>query len=148
MLFNQRTGNLEVSHRFYVHDAEHALAKALKKKTDLTLNEESMQEFADYIRANFQVKTADDEVLEFETVGQEIDGKYFWVYQEMPIESLGDNDSAFKINMTALQEVWPKQINHINVEKDGKVRSVRLRKNAQWQVVDLDAEDDKHRHSH
>ena len=25
VLFNQRTGNIEVMHRFYVHDAEHAV---------------------------------------------------------------------------------------------------------------------------
>lgn len=134
MLFNERTGNLEVSHRFYVHDAEHALAKALKKKADLSLDGDSMLEFADYVRNSFKVKVSDEEELEFETVGQEIDGKYFWVYQEVPIDAEFD---TFQLNMTALQEVWPKQINHINLEKDGKVRSVRLNKQEPWQSIEL-----------
>lgn len=135
MLFNERTGNLEVSHRFYLHDAEHALAKALKKKADLSLDAVSMLEFAEYVRNSFKVKISDEEELVLETVGQEIEGKYFWVYQEVPVD---ESIQSLQLNMTALQDVWPKQINHINVEKKGKVRSLRLSKDKKWQEIEIE----------
>jgi len=135
MLFNARTGYLEVTHRFYVHDAEHALVKALNKKADLSLDDASMFEFAEYVRESFKVKLGAEQELEFATVGHEIEGKYFWVYQEAPLD---ESINLLELNMTALQEIWPKQINHINVEKNGKVRSVRLSKDMKWQQIKLE----------
>jgi len=135
MLFNQRTGNLEVTHRFYIHDAEHAMAAIANRKADLTADVKALHEFSDYVRDSFKVKLSEDEFLYLDTVGQEVEGKYLWVYQETPIDP---ELKIFKLNMTALQSVWPEQINHINVERNGKVKSVRLKKSSQWQTISLD----------
>lgn len=134
VLFNKRTDNIEVSHRFYIHDAEHALARILNKHTDIMSNTETQQEFANYIQAQFRLANQDKELLELGSVGYEVEGKFFWVYQEIKNPN---SISAVYLKMTALQEVWPGQINHINVEHEGKTRSVRLGFEDEWQKISI-----------
>ena len=134
VLFNQRTGNLEVSHRFYIHDAEHALAKEIKSNADLHNDEETRKLFTFYVAENFSLKDSKNNLLPLTIVGSEIDGKYFWVYQETPITA---NMNEFKVSMSALQDVWPQQINHINFERDKTVHSARLNYNDGWKGVKL-----------
>ncbi|MFK8010866.1 MAG: DUF6702 family protein [Marinicellaceae bacterium] len=134
VLFNERTGNLEISHRFYIHDAEHALAKEIKANADLNHDKETQKLFTFYVSENFSLKDNDNNLITFSIVGSEVDGKYFWVYQETPIT---DAMTAFKVSMTALQDVWPKQINHINFEKNKTIRSVRMNQNDVWKSISL-----------
>ena len=134
VLFNERTGNLEISHRFYIHDAEHALAKEIKANADLHNDEETRKLFTYYVLENFSLKDSKNKLLPLVIVGSEIDGNYFWVYQETPITA---NMSEFQVSMSALQDVWPQQINHINFELKKAVRSIRLNKNDEWKLVKL-----------
>lgn len=122
VLFNPRSELVEVSHRFSVHDAGHVMKVLLKLSGDLTTDVNSQEQFADYIKENFSIKDGDDNPYELKTVGHEVDLKHFWVYQEMPIPEL----EYLHVTHTALFEVLPQQINYINIEKDGWVRSARL----------------------
>ena len=135
LLFNERTGNLEVSHRFLLHDAEHGLALILKNSGDLSVDEATQQQFADYVQSSFALRNSDDQVLALQTVGHEVEGKYFWIYQERPIPQT----PKLKLKHMALHELWPSQTNHINIEKDGWVKSVRLQKsdNERWHSIYL-----------
>ncbi|MBB1270800.1 DUF6702 family protein [Shewanella sp. SR44-3] len=121
--FNSRTAMLEVQHRFYLHDAEHAAKRLLDKNSDLISDPVSREAFAYYAIAKFALQDADKQPLPLSYVGTELDGKYLWVYQETPITNKMQD---IWITMSTLQEIWPQQINHINLEKDKKVTSVRL----------------------
>ncbi|MDG2088555.1 MAG: hypothetical protein P8J68_07420 [Arenicellaceae bacterium] len=122
LLFNKNTGNLEVSHRFLLHDAEHVVSALLNTDGPLATDQSAQQIFATYLKSGFSVSDSDLKPIEFKDVGFEVEGKYFWVYQEVtPPET-----NALNIEHVALQELWPTQQNHINVEKDGLVRSARL----------------------
>jgi hypothetical protein len=136
LLFNERTSNIEVSHRFLLHDAEHGLALILKGAGDLSSDEITQQRFADYVQQNFSLRNADDKALSLTTVGHEVEGKYFWVYQELSIPETNE----LKLKHTALHELWPTQTNHINVEKDGWVKSVRLQKidSSRWHSIKIE----------
>jgi hypothetical protein len=134
VLFNDRTGNLEISHRFYIHDAEHALAKEIKANADLHNDEETRKLFTYYVSQNFSLKDSENKLLPLKIVGSEIDGKYFWVYQETPIMA---NMDEFYVSMFALQDVWPQQINHINFERKKDVHSIRLNNIDKWKLVKL-----------
>ena len=132
VLFNPHTGNLEVNHRFALHDAEHALKLSLQGVSDLHDND-TRSLFANYIQRHFALANGQGNELELTTVGFEVQGKYFWFYQEI-------NDpkaSILRVRNSALQEIWPSQINQINIEKDGWVRSVRLAKGDGWQALSL-----------
>jgi hypothetical protein len=136
LLFNERTGNLEISHRFLLHDAEHGLALILEGAGDLTTDSVTQERFATYVQQNFSLRNADAKPLELSTVGHEVAGKYFWIYQEAPTPKTAN----IKIKHSALHELWPSQTNHINVEKDGWVKSVRLQKvdAKRWHSISLD----------
>ena len=136
LLFNERTSNIEVSHRFLLHDAEHGLALILKGAGDLTSDEITQQRFADYVQQNFSLRNADDKALSLTTVGHEVEGKYFWVYQELSTPETNE----LKLKHTALHELWPTQTNHINVEKGGWVKSVRLQKidSSRWHSIKIE----------
>jgi len=131
LLFNARTNNLEISHRFLLHDAEHILSTLFQQKSDLIQDHDSRQRFANYIQQHFELQTEDKQKLELKTVGNEVDGKYFWVYQEMAIPQL----TKLRVTHRALQEVWPGQINYVNVERNGQVESLRIDSNQQWYEV-------------
>lgn len=135
LLFNQRTDKLEVSHRFLLHDAEHGLARVIAGAGDLSIDEATQEKFFEYVQTHFKARTQGDEPIELSPVGFEVEGKYFWVYQEANIP----NTEALKLKHSALHELWPSQTNHINIEKDGWVKSVRIQKrdNFKWQTVSL-----------
>ncbi len=135
LLFNQRSNKLEVSHRFLLHDAEHGLARVIDGAGDLSIDEATQKRFFEYVQTHFKARTQTDKPIELEPVGYEVEGKYFWVYQEA---NMPDTESL-KLRHSALHELWPAQTNHINVEKDGWVKSVRIQKkdNARWQIVEL-----------
>ena len=136
LLFNERTGNIEVSHRFLLHDAEHGLGLVLDGAGDLSVDQLTQQNFFDYVQQHFAVATDDNQPIALEPVGYEVEGKYFWVYQEAKIP----NTDTLKLRHSALHELWPTQTNHINVEKDGWVKSVRLQKenDSRWHTIRLD----------
>ncbi|KGJ89484.1 hypothetical protein ND16A_2377 [Thalassotalea sp. ND16A] len=146
ILFNDHSGNIEVSHRFYLHDAEHALVKLFNKHADLIASEQTQIEFAEYIQSKFRLLDDKQQLLPLGSVGFEVEGKFFWVYQEI---KQPQQLTAVYIKMAALQDVWPGQVNQINVEhtfKDSsqqnglgkKARSVRINEDDDWQKIIID----------
>ena len=133
LLFNPRSNKLEVSHRFLLHDAEHILATLFDEPSDLLADSKSRERFADYIRQHFELQDGDKQPLKLDTVGNEVEGKYFWVYQEMDIPEL----KRVRVKHTSLQEVWPSQINYLNLERDGEVRSLRIDSDQEWYELAL-----------
>lgn len=123
ILLNSRSGMLEVSHRFYLHDAEHALKIATGENADIVSDRDSQQRFADYLVSHFALKIR-DQVAALSVVGFEVEGKYFWVYQEMQMPVALE---SIDIRMTALQEVWRSHVNHVNVQQEKYVVSARLK---------------------
>lgn len=133
VLFNPHTGNLEVNHRFLIHDAEHALNISFQDISDLHSNQMTQERFASYLQKHFALADGEGNLLELSMVGHEVDGKYFWLYQEI----IEPNAGILRVRHSALQEIWPSQINQINIEKDDWVRSVRLSKDDGWQELSL-----------
>ncbi len=119
VLFNPRTGNIEVMHRFYLHDAEHAVRQIFGRNADIISDGESQSIFADYVGERFALKNGDVE-LPLSAVGFEIERAFFWVYQETPI-TVGISDLTIKHN--ALRDVWPEQTNTVNIEGLGDVKT-------------------------
>lgn len=126
--YNYRTGNLEISHRFYLHDVDHALKQVLGKSGSVATDVELQRGFSEYLTSKFVLQDASGETLNLSTVGFESDGNFLWTYQERAIPP----SSKLRIKHTALQEFFPEQVNHINLEKDSIVRSVRASNAKSW----------------
>lgn len=123
ILFNDRTGNIEIAHRFYVHDAEHAVKHLLNNKADLIQDNKAQSAFADYVTKRFQLKLDQSTPLILQTVGFEVVDKFFWVYQEKAYLS---KPKQIEVKFDALMELWASQRNIINFEGLGPIRSLEL----------------------
>lgn len=132
VLFNKHSGQLEVSHRFYLHDTEHAVQSLFNKKADILNSEETQLQFANYAATQFLVHTLADENLPLTSVGYEVEGKFFWVYQETAIPK---NLSGVKLFNGALRELWPTQINMVNIEGKGTIRTLYFSENKDWLIT-------------
>lgn len=132
VVFNERTDSVEIMHRFYVHDAEHALSEVTGTQVHLSEDEAAQVQFSRYVMAHFSMGLAKGEPLALTPVGQEVDGKFIWVYQEV---SHPESVAALWFAFDALQEYWPDQVNQINVEGLGKVRSLVFARNSEWQSL-------------
>ncbi|MEM9553649.1 MAG: DUF6702 family protein [Acidobacteriota bacterium] len=120
ILFNPRTGNIEVMHRFLVHDAEHATRELFGGDADILGSAATREQFESYVHQRFSMADQNGTVIELAPVGHELDGRYLWVYSEAPIP---DGLTALTLSHDALRDVWPEQVNLVNVERDHAVRS-------------------------
>lgn len=120
VVFNPRTGNIEVMHRFLLHDAEHATREIFGGDTDILGSAAARDRFESYVHERFSLKDQEGNAIALVPVGNELDGRYLWVYAEAPIPV---GLIALTIAHDALRDVWPEQANLVNVERDETVRS-------------------------
>ncbi len=122
VLFNERTGNIEIMHRFWLHDAEHAVREIFGGDADVLSAPRTRERFAAYVAERFELR-AGGEALALELLGSEIDGRHLWVYQETPIPAAV---ATLTMRHDALRDLWPAQSNLVNVQRGGEVRSLRF----------------------
>ena len=127
ILFNYRTGNLEIAHRLSLHDAEHTLYKATGLDEDLTQSSKAREALAQYVAGNFHLSSKSKPKLKLCLVGQEIDRGFLWVYQETPIPT--SSFSVFTIENKILHNVVKGQVNTLNIRNQGKVTSFVFKAN-------------------
>ena len=140
ILFNENTGNIEVMHRFFIHDAEHAAGLIFGERQMLAESRESRELFSSYVINRFSIEASfregNSEVLGLSYVGEEVDGQFLWVYQEIPAP---DDIMAFTIVNLTLRDVWSDQSNLVNIERDGRIYSLTFDGSAEVLTVKLDA---------
>ncbi len=138
ILFNESTGNIEVMHRFFIHDAEHAAGVVFGESQNLMESAQSRELFSNYVINRFAVAVEDSQGantdLSLDYVGEEIDGQFIWVYQET--RQMQDV-AALSVVHLALRDVWPDQANLVNVEKDGQVHSLSFSDSVETLRVEL-----------
>ena len=140
ILFNENTGNIEVMHRLFIHDAEHAAGLIFGERQMLAESRESRELFSSYVINRFSIEASfregNSEVLGLSYVGEEVDGQFLWVYQEIPAQ---DDIMAFTIVNLTLRDVWSDQSNLVNIERDGRIYSLTFDGSAEELTVKLDA---------
>ena len=140
ILFNENTGNIEVMHRFFIHDAEHAAGLIFGERQMLAESRESRELFSSYVINRFSIEASfrkgNSEVLGLSYVGEEVDGQFLWVYQEIPAQ---EDITAFTIENLTLRDVWSDQSNLVNIERDGRIYSLTFDSSAEVLTVELDA---------
>ncbi|QQX78282.1 hypothetical protein JK628_11705 [Shewanella sp. KX20019] len=132
--FNHRVNNIEVMHKFYLHDAEHAVRDLFDPAADILSSKATQNTFADYVQQQFAIETSEGHSLPLSFVGLELDGKYLWLYQET---SIPKNLSSLSISNGALQDLWPAQINLVNIEGKGKLQSLLFDSSDNWLSISL-----------
>jgi hypothetical protein len=135
VLFNERSGNIEVMHRFYIHDAEHAVRQLIDSDAEILVSEQTAEQFAAYVQERFALLGPDGNPLTLSYVGQEHDAAFIWVYQEMVIP---ENLTSLSVVHNALRDVWEEQSNLVNIERSGKIQSLDFAGSTQWLSVSFD----------
>ncbi len=118
--FNPRTHSIEIMHRFRIHDAEHAVKHIFGKDADIIGSKKTQEQFSNYVNKHFSMFTAGSE-LKLTSIGYENDGQFFWVYQETSEPQVLEKLS---ISHNALRDIWPSQVNTVNIEGKGKLQTM------------------------
>lgn len=134
VLFNDRTDNLEVVHRFYLHDAEEAVWELFDKKADIIANEKTQQQFAEYVIGNFTMLDQNNTPIKLETIGYQNEGGYFWVYQEIKQPT---DLTELKIRHNALKDIWTEQFNVVNIEGLDQIYTLNFSDQDEWIAINV-----------
>jgi len=132
--FNHRVNNIEVMHKFYLHDAEHAVRDLFDPSADMLGSKATQDSFAEYVQTHFAIEVNGTKKLPLKFVGLELDGKYIWIYQETAIPK---QVAELSISNGALQELWPAQLNLVNIEGKGELQSLLFSESDRWLKVSL-----------
>ncbi len=101
---------------------------------------ESRRLFSNYVLNRFAMQATlangENEELQLNFVGEEIDGQYLWVYQEIPNDI--DITALTIVNLT-LRDVWPEQSNLVNIEREGEIYSLSFQGSDEVLSVSLGA---------
>lgn len=120
---NTRTGLLEIAHRFYIHDAEHALGMLMGRAVNLHADAADRDRFAAAVAGSFTLTRPDGAAIALVLLGAEVERGYLWVYQEGPADALTD---GLVVRADALRDVWPGQVNTVNIRTDAGVTSLQF----------------------
>ena len=133
ILFNERTGNIEIMHRFLIHDAEHAVKQirgdSFGEQANIIASENTRQAFSQYVSERFSILDHNGELLELTLLGSEIDGGSIWVYQETPIPA---DLQSMSIRQNALRDIWREQVNRVNIERNKTTKTLIFQGNIEW----------------
>ncbi|NRA63489.1 MAG: hypothetical protein HRU19_03335 [Pseudobacteriovorax sp.] len=124
--FSKAGNTLEISHRFNLHDAEHAVAAIFPKSSGIHSDKKLQAAFAAYIEKNFKVAVPGQPPLGLELLGFEVDDGNFWIYQE---SKSALTTGEIVLSATGLYEFWPSHVHQVNYKsRQGKIKSLQFRK--------------------
>lgn len=132
------SGNVEIIHRLHNHDAELGLITILDDRSISLDQLAGRARLALYVESRFLVaEWSEGRVgapLELELIGAELDGEYVLVYQELE----GELPPAIAVKNDILRDVFPDQVNHVNIAVGDRVRSLTFRDDDKWHPLALD----------
>lgn len=136
--YNPVTDSVEIVHRLHRHDAEEAMRLVIAEP-GVDLMEIAVQaRLALYTEAHFQIARVVDSkpgrVLALELVGAELEGDYVLVYQELP----GRLPSEIAVRDDILRDLFPAQVNRVNVSTDSGTRSLEFKQEDSWHQLVLE----------
>jgi hypothetical protein len=135
---NPTSGTIEVIHRLHTHDAELGMMTVLNDRT-VTLDAlADRARLALYVEERFVVAGVVDgergRPLPLELIGAEVDGEFVLVFQEYA----GPLPAVVAVRDDILRDVFPGQINHVNIAIGGTVHSVTFQGDDEWQTTRVD----------
>jgi hypothetical protein len=132
------SGNIEIIHRLHNHDAELGVITVHGDRSQTLDKLEGRARLALYVEARFIIAEAIDDAigapLTLELIGAELDGEFILVYQEYS----GKLPSRIAVQDGILRDVFPEQINQVNISIAGHIRSLTFKGDDKWHIASLD----------
>ena len=118
--FNARTGSTEIVHTYMAHDIEGLLGNLYQRQFDLSQPEDEAV-LRKYLEKRFAVLGADKRPLPVRWVGVSVGPQSVLVYQEIENTPM---TAAATIEDAVLSDFLPDQVNTVNLNEAGGVRSL------------------------
>jgi hypothetical protein len=135
---NPNTGGIEVIHRLHTHDAELGVITIMNDRSISLEQLVGRAQLALYVEERFLVAAVENgsigTPLPLELVGAELDGEFILVYQELNVEL----PRKIAVRDDILRDVFPDQVNHVNIAIDGEVLSLTFQEDDEWHSTRLD----------
>jgi hypothetical protein len=125
--WNPATERTEIIHRLHSHDAELGIGAILDMPDLSVLDLEGRAYIALYVEERFRI--ADDNGdFSLALIGAELAGDHVLVFQELRERLPG----KFRVYDGILRDIYPTQINQVNIEDGGAVHSLAFANNDDW----------------
>ena len=125
--WNASSGKTEIVHQLHSHDAELGVGQALGIADLSVLNLEGRANIALYVEARFRIATGEEDI-QLDLIGAELAGDYLLVYQEHSAEL----PAQIRIHDSILRDVYPAQINQVNIEDGDTAHSLVFSADDDW----------------
>ena len=122
--WNNGIERTEIIHRVHTHDAEIGVAVVDNLPLLSVANDEDLARIALYVENHFSILGKEGS-LNIQLIGAELIGDYIFIYQEW-IEPLSPN---IFIKNDILREIYPLQINQVNIISEGNIRTLIFTEN-------------------
>lgn len=134
--YNPNTDKVEIVHRFRLIDAENAVQNFYDRNFDIVNDPAAQASFGEYVEERFTLKGRNQNIV-LNFVGGEIDDGWVWIYQETdPLPE----DGLYILRADALMDLYPKQVNIVNVRLYDEVQTFILNRTSPWIAFRLDGE--------
>jgi hypothetical protein len=133
--WNQETLNLEVVHRIHEHDAQLLLARQSNEPVDLTrLQDRAL--LAIYVEDHFNLLISDNSTSTkvLKLLGAELEDSYILVFQELKLDK---PPTSMTLHASLLMDLFPDQINMINIKVNEPVTTLKFHLDDEAVVVEL-----------
>ncbi|MGZ8292449.1 MAG: DUF6702 family protein [Telluria sp.] len=118
--FNARSGSTEIVHTYMTHDIESLLANLYQRQFDLQ-DPDDEAILRKYIEQQFYLLAKDKSRLPLRWVGMSVDTQNVTIYQEAEGTPMA---SIVTIHDGVLADFLPDQVNTVNVNEGGAIRSL------------------------
>lgn len=125
--YNERTGKTEIVHRLHSHDAELGVGAVIDRPDLSVLSLEDRALIALYVEEQFRIESEEGPIHP-SLVGAELAAEYLLVYQEL----LGPLPDVIRVRDDILRDVFPEQINQVNIDTNGQVMSLVFANDDGW----------------
>lgn len=129
--YNPSNNTTEIVHRLHSHDAELGAGTMLEQPDLSVLTLEGRAWIALYVEERFQIES-EEGPLPLSLVGAELAADYVLVYQEMR----GRLPGVIDVRNDILRDAFPEQINQVNIDTHGRVRSLMFSNSDEWRRFD------------
>lgn len=124
--YNERTGSTEIVHTYTAHDIEALLLNLYGRQFDLSAPEDQ-DVLRKYVEGRFWIAAQDATRLLATWIGMTVDANSVVIFQEIGNTPL---TRAATIRQGVLIDFLPEQVNTVNLNTDGAVRSLTFSRKA------------------
>jgi hypothetical protein len=118
--YNPRTESTEIVHTYTAHDIDALLLNLYGRQLDLS-DPDDQAVLRTYVERHFWLAGKDGKKLPVTWVGVKADAQSIVIYQELPNTPLA---TAVTVHQGVLVDFLPEQVNTVNLNEGGAVRSL------------------------